>query len=271
MRSGRERGSAEPAPTSPCRASPALRGPKPLRHPNTSEMSRARARLPGIAFPNSPMSPESMNGAEWKMLQLAEDWSSFRRQLPRVADGERMLVEHLIEGEVGRVLDLGSGDGHMIAVLRERWPSASAVGLDLSPALLEAAQKRFRAIEEVRVEAHDLMQPLPRTLGRFDLVVSALAIHHLPDKRKGELFCETFELLTAGGSFYDLDVVAAPTARLHGLGQSALGLDPSHENPSDQPARLEDQLSWLRGAGFDDVDCYWKWLPLSLVGGRKLC
>lgn len=60
-----------------------------------------------------------MSGAEWKELQWAEDWSSFRGGLPHAADAETMLVEHLIHGEVDRILDLGSGDGHMIAVLRE--------------------------------------------------------------------------------------------------------------------------------------------------------
>lgn len=60
-----------------------------------------------------------MSGAEWKTLQRAEDWSSCRRELPHAADAEAMLVEHLIRGKVERILDLGCGDGHMIAVLRE--------------------------------------------------------------------------------------------------------------------------------------------------------
>jgi cyclopropane fatty-acyl-phospholipid synthase-like methyltransferase len=154
-----------------------------------------------------------------------------------------MLVEHLIRGEVGRILDLGSGDGHMIAVLRERWPDAAAIGLDLSPALIDAAQQRFAGVEEVGIEAHDLMQPLARTLGPFDVVVSALAIHHLPDERKRSLFSEVFELLRPNGAFYDLDVVAAPTAELHSLSQTAFGFDRRQQDPSDQPARLEDQLS----------------------------
>jgi len=210
-----------------------------------------------------------MSGSEWKALQRAEDWTSCREELPHAADAEAMLVEHLIDGEVGRILDLGSGDGHMIAVLRERWPSAAAVGLDLSPALVEAAQQRFDGAKEVSIEGHDLMQPLPSALGQFDVVVSALAIHHLPDERKRELLSEAFELLRPNGVFYDLDVVAAPTAELHARSQAAFGFDSQQQDPSDQPARLEDQLSWLREAGFGNVDCFWKWFELSLVGGTK--
>jgi SAM-dependent methyltransferase len=143
------------------------------------------------------------------------------------------------------------------------------IGLDLSPALVDAARQRFDGAGEVRVEVHDLMQPLPSALGQFDVVVSALAVHHLPDERKRGLFAEVFELLLPNGVFYDLDVVAAPTAELHALSQAAFGFDGRKQDPSDQPARLEDQLSWLHEAGFDDVDCFWKWLELSLVGGTK--
>lgn len=210
-----------------------------------------------------------MTGREWKDLQRAEDWPSFREHLPHAPDGEAMLVGHLIRGEVSRILDLGTGDGHLIALLRHRWPAATAVGLDLSPALVEMGRQRFTEASGVRFDVHDLMWPLPHALGRFDVVVSSLAIHHLPDERKKELFAEIFELLNQGGVFYNLDVVAASTAELHALSQAAFGFDARVPDPSDQPARLEDQLSWLRAAGFTNVDCFWKWLELSLVGGMK--
>jgi tRNA (cmo5U34)-methyltransferase len=210
-----------------------------------------------------------MTGREWKQPQWAEEWPVFREGLRHAAAAERMLVEHLARGEVKRVLDLGTGDGRMIAVLRESRPHIAAVGLDLSPQLLAEARQRFESSEDIRIEEHDLMQPLADDLGRFDLVISALAINHLPDSRKRELFAEVFELLQPGGSFYNLDVVAAPTAELHDLSQSVFGFELRQQDPSDQPARLEDQLGWLHEAGFVDVDCFWKWLELSLVGGTK--
>lgn len=210
-----------------------------------------------------------MSGREWKKPQWAEDWPAFREELPHVTDAERMLVDYLIRESPARVLDLGCGDGRMIAVLRERWPNVEAIGLDFSPGLVGAAKQRFDNTESVHIEEHDLMHPLPASLGQFDLVVSALAIHHLPDERKRALFAEAFKLLRPSGSFYDLDVVAAPTAALHTLSQSAFGFDIRQQDPSDQPARLEDQLGWLQEAGFADVDCFWKWLELALVGGAK--
>ena len=211
----------------------------------------------------------ALAGAEWKEPERAEAWPSVRQRLPHAPNADALLVEHLIFGPVTRILDLGTGDGHLISLLRKRWPCATAVGLDLSPTLVDAARQRFGGEGAVRFEAQDLMEPLPRGLGQFDVVVSALAIHHLPDDRKQSLFSEVFELLSAGGEFYDLDCVASPTPELHALSQAALGFDTRGEDPSDQPARLEDQLAWLHDAGFEQVDCFWKWLELSLVGGRK--
>jgi cyclopropane fatty-acyl-phospholipid synthase-like methyltransferase len=180
-----------------------------------------------------------------------------------------MLVEYLLTGPVERVLDLGTGDGHLIDLLLARWPAARVQGLDLSDAMLATARERFADRPAVRLEAHDLMRPLPERVGRFDVVVSALAIHHLPDSRKRELFAEVYRLLPEGGVFYNLDCVQSASPELHVLNQIAFGLDDRGEDPSDQPATLIDQLAWLREAGFHHVDCFWKWMELSLLGGRK--
>lgn len=157
----------------------------------------------------------------------------------------------------------------LIAAVRERWPAATAVGLDLSSPLLDRARARFAGSPEVTLLNHDLMEPLPTALGAFDVVVSGLAVHHLPDRRKHELFEEVFSILEPGGVFCLLDVVASPTPELHERAQVGLGFGPQDQHPSDQPARLEDQLAWLREVGFDHVDCFWKWLELAVLAGTK--
>ena len=80
-----------------------------------------------------------MSGSEWKQRQWAEDWPSFREGLSHAVDAERLLLESLLPSRADRILDLGCGDGRMIAVLRERWPDAAAIGLDLSSGLVETA------------------------------------------------------------------------------------------------------------------------------------
>lgn len=210
-----------------------------------------------------------MSGGEWLEVDRVEAWPSFREQLPHAPDAESLLVEHLIPTAVRRVLDLGTGDGHLLAAIGRQHTDVGGVGLDLSPGMVSAARERFAGIERVSFEVHDLMRTLPAGLGEFDLVVSALAIHHLPDERKRSLYGEALDLLRPGGAFYNLDVVMAPTPELHDLSQRSFGFSDRDPDPSDQLAPLDDQLEWLRGVGFEHVDCHWKWLELALFGGIK--
>ena len=106
-------------------------------------------------------------------------------------------------------------------------------------------------------------------LGKFDTVVSSIAIHHLDDGRKRELYGEVFDQLEPGGAFLNLDRVASPTPALRRRFLLAMGRDPDFEDPSDHPLDMQTQLRWLREIGFSEVDCYWKWLELALLGGVK--
>jgi hypothetical protein len=48
-----------------------------------------------------------------------------------------------------------------------------------------------------------------------------------------------------------------------------MDMTPADEDPSNRLAPVDTQLAWLRDAGFVDVDCYWKWLELALIGGVR--
>ncbi len=142
------------------------------------------------------------------------------------------------------------------------------VGIDFSELMLEAARKRFGDDESIQLVKHDLAEPLP-ALGRFDAVVSSMAIHHLEDERKRSLYGEVFDLLEPGGVFANFEHVASPTHRLHLAFFAAIDEPLEHEDPSDRLLDVESQLGWLRALGFDDVDCYWKWLEMALLVGVK--
>ena len=110
-----------------------------------------------------------------------------QERLPHAPEAERLLVDHLIPERMERVLDLGTGEGHLLAAIVAERPGVEAIGLDISPSMVAAAGKRFGDDSRVGFEVHDLMEPLPHRWEGFDLVVSALAIHHLPDERKRSL------------------------------------------------------------------------------------
>jgi len=94
-------------------------------------------------------------------------------------------------------------------------------------------------------------------------------IHHLEHERKRSLYREIFELLNQGGAFANFEHVASPTQRLHVAFFEAIGEQIQHEDPSDHLLDVHTQLGWLREIGFDDVDCYWKWLEMALLVGVK--
>jgi SAM-dependent methyltransferase len=165
-------------------------------------------------------------------------------------------------------MDLGTGDGRLLALLRADRGTVRGVGLDYSASMLDAAGRRFGDDDRVELLEHDLAAPLP-ALGRFDAVVSSMAIHHLEHERKRSLYAEVFEMLEPGGVFANFEHVASPTRRLHLAFYAAIGEPLEHEDPSDRLLDVETQLGWLRSIGFEDVDCYWKWLEMALLIGVK--
>jgi tRNA (cmo5U34)-methyltransferase len=203
----------------------------------------------------------------WTSGQHALDYLGRADRIPHRAEGESVLLDCLPAGP-GRVLDIGSGDGRLLHLVKLARPEAPAVALDFSPAMLERLSQRFGGDASVEIVRHDLENALP-ALGAFDAVVSSFAIHHLPHERKRSLYEEIFGLLRAGGVFCNLEHVASPTTALHHRFLAALGMAPEDEDPSNKLLDVETQLRWLREIGFVDVDCHWKWLELGLLCGVK--
>jgi SAM-dependent methyltransferase len=188
-------------------------------------------------------------------------------QLPFREEGTQQLLEH-VPSSVGRVLDLGTGDGRIMGLIRAELPAVTGVAADFSDTMLTAARDRFAADTSVEVVRHDLDDPLP-DWGAFDAVVSGFAIHHVSDTRKRQLFGEIFDLLEPGGVLLNLEHVASPTERLHLDFLSALDIAVDDDDPSNKLAPVELQLGWFRDIGFADVDCHWKWREMALLGGVK--
>lgn len=188
-------------------------------------------------------------------------------RIPHRTEGEAVLLE-FIPQKVQRILDLGIGDGRLLALIRIERRDAECIALDFSATMLEAARERFRGEPKIQVVEHNLDFPLP-DLGRFDVIVSSFAIHHCTDERKRTLYSEIYAALSPGGVFCNLEHVAAPTAELHERFLRSLEITEADEDPSNKLVSVEAQVRWLREIGFQDVDCHWKWLELALIGGTK--
>lgn len=207
---------------------------------------------------------------EYDSAEHALQYLSRAERIPHRAAGEAVVCE-LVPRTVRRILDLGAGDGRLLALLRLDRPESRGVATDASPTMLDAARARFAGDAMVEVVAHDLEAPLSALggAGSFDAVVSCFAIHHCAHARKRALYAEVLELLEPGGVFYNLEHVASPTPELHEAFFVAMGMTLADEDQSNQLLDVETQTVWLREIGFAQVDCFWKWRELAVFGGVK--
>ncbi len=203
----------------------------------------------------------------WTSAEHVRDYLGRADQISHRTEGEATLLE-FIPRNTRRILDLGTGDGRLLARVRHEHPDTEAVAVDFSPAMLESARKRFNGDSRVTIIEHNMDAPLP-DLGRFDAVISSFAIHHLVHERKRALYAEIYAKLNAGGIFCNLEHVSSPSAHLHKEFLERIGFTVETEDPSNKLLDFETQLGWLREIGFAEVDCHWKWRELALLAGAR--
>jgi len=186
----------------------------------------------------------------------------------------------LIPADARRILDLGAGSGGLTAFVRKAFPEAQIHLLDFSAPMLELAKQRLGDDAGVTYEVGDYTRvTLPE---RLDAIVSALSIHHLDDADKPKLFVRAYEALKPGGVFLNADQVLGPTPELEAR-YRALWLAQVRENGAteqqirdslyrqqeDRCATVEQQLQWMRAAGFADADCWFKDNRFAVMAGTK--
>ena len=132
-----------------------------------------------------------------------------------------------------RVLELGTGTGVTSRRVLERHPSAELIGVDSSEHMLAVAD-----LPGADLRLQDLREGLPE--GPFDLVFSALAIHHLDGPGKADLFARVAAALAPGGRFVMADVIVPEDPA-----DVVTPLDAGF----DLPDTVADLLEWLGDAG----------------------
>jgi tRNA (cmo5U34)-methyltransferase len=139
--------------------------------------------------------------------------------------------------EAARILELGTGTGETARRVLAHHPDAQLVGIDSSRHMLEEAR---RALPNADLRESRLEDPLPE--GPFDLVFSALAVHHLDPAGKAALFRRVAAVLALGGHFVLADVVVPERPE-----DAVIDCTPGFDLPDPVP----DQLEWLRAAGLE--------------------
>jgi tRNA (cmo5U34)-methyltransferase len=172
-----------------------------------------------------------------------------------------------------RYADLGAGNGVLDELVLERYTQAQAVLIDGSEPMLRHARARLERLgERVEYVTADIAQPggVKQAGGPFDVVMAARAIHHAGNpSRIRDLFGEILGVLAPGGVFINLDYVRFTDPAFQELGVWS-GEDPDATyqiaTPHMQlPATLDDQLAWLREAGFAAAECVYREFQTVIV------
>lgn len=179
-----------------------------------------------------------------------------------------------------RVIDLGCGTGTVAKAVLEAFPNAHVTCLDLAENMIAMARGKLAPFPN----ASFVVGHFAAFDGEYDAVVSSLALHHLvSDEDKKRFYQRIFARLLLRGVFYNGDVVLASSETLQTMYMRQWRAFMQRSVPDaeidgkwipkylseDRPARLLDQLDWLREAGFSGVDVLWKHYNFAVYGGTK--
>ena len=232
---------------------------------------------------------------DWLVKRFLE---GVRGGIPHASDQIDVMLRLIAASRrpIERFLDLGCGSGLLAIAVLAQYPNARATLVDYSEPMMDAARDLLSQDMTVpHFVIADLGDPawLETASGDapYDAVVSGFAIHHLTHQRKRELFREVFGLLQPGAVFINIEHVASPTrwaeerfddAMIDSLAdyQAQAGMGKTREQVAGEYSGREDkaanilapvdeQCRWLNEAGFDDIDCYFKYFELAVLAGRK--
>jgi tRNA (cmo5U34)-methyltransferase len=236
--------------------------------------------------------PEDANAAIWHSAEAVQAWAAEAGRQERDRQASRRFMAVLLPfaaQDEFTFCDLGAGTGAASRTILEMYPRCTAVLADFSAEMMRAGERemepfagRYRYAEFDMSAGGEWPAGIPAVL---DAVVTSMCVHHLPDDRKRGLFAEIFDHLVPGGWYLNYDPVRAPNALIEATWERVADRqDPGaadrrrYRSAVDQ-ARwdnhvrhiipLGQQLAYLRSAGFEGIDIYYKHLENVVYGGRR--
>ena len=179
-----------------------------------------------------------------------------------------------------RILDLGAGTGLLSAFWYQHFQNSEYVLVDIADEMLEVAQKRFVGLENVSYQIMDYSETLPD--GKFDVIASALSIHHLEHEQKAKLFRRIYDKLPEGGLFVNYDQFCAGAEELNQWfdsyrenqlkisGLTETDLERWRERRKlDRECSVEEEIAMIEKCNFKEVKCIYSNQKFSVIVAVK--
>ena len=231
------------------------------------------------------------NAAIWKSEEGVQLWTANTDEREQKRAAQWRFMGELLpfdERDAFTFLDLGAGTGAAARGILDLYPRSTAILTDFSPQMMGEGQREMQQFAgrftylEFDMSTNSWPAAIPATV---DAVVTSMCVHHLPDHRKQGLFAEIFEHLTPGGWYVNYDpvssadpVVEATWERVNDRDDPEAAGKRLHRTPQEQSRYenhvrylipLAQQLEYLRSAGFEGVDVYWKHLENVIYAGCR--
>lgn len=222
------------------------------------------------------------NNVSIKFNEVANEYDSQRKKLIPCFDDFYQIATSMADANTSSptILDLGAGTGLFSSILLQKYPQAQVTLIDISDKMLEIAKQRFNGFTNVSYVLDDYINFI--THEKFDIIISALSIHHLSDADKLKLYNNTYSNLKKDGVFINADQVLGHTPyidslykndwmkKVEGSGLSRIEIDSAYGRKKlDRMSDLKTQTTWLEEIGFEDVDCIYKYYNFVVMYGRK--
>lgn len=214
-----------------------------------------RFRRPDVTYPQY-YSSQNFHGIEGGYLNggAATSYDPITQYvlLPNEKWVRQGLIDS-IQGQPRRILDLGCGTGSTTLMLKEAFPQAQVIGLDLSPYMLVMADHKAKAVGLDIQWHHGKAEETGFPDASFDLVTASLLFHETPPSVTKAILRECFRLLTTGGEVLILDGNQKTIRQVDWLTEV-------FEEPYIKAYAAGNLDAWMGAAGFEAVqtkDVFW--------------
>jgi len=217
-----------------------------------------------------------------KFGAIAMEYDNQRRSLIPCFDDFYSCIVRSMEycSKQENILDIGAGTGLLTSFVYSLYPNSNYTVVDISEEMLQQAKRRFNNQQNFQYIIADYTNYI--FTNKFDVVVSALSIHHLEHDEKRQLYANIFGILNSGGVFINGDQFISRSPmfedKIHEhwrdtIKQSVLTQDEINgafeRMKMDKPATTEANLEWLEEAGFINVDLLYKYYSFGVICGMK--